>query len=238
MPFLFRNFPSEELNIYFICTVGQHIFVQTCNITTETEFMETNDDIKLQMQLINKIRSVKRVYRQLAIHSSVFRKNSDLQCISGCTACCIKTDIEATVLEFLPAAYESYLDGSYEKVLESIEVHQNAGDGTCIFYQPLNSEGGCINYQNRGMVCRLFGFSSKLNKYGNREFVSCRFIKEMVNPSVLKSVIGEAPDMSAYYLKLFGIDPKLSIQYLPINEAIREALEIVIMHFYYRKKPA
>lgn len=188
--------------------------------------------------LINKIRSVKRVFRQLAIHSSLFRKESKLQCISSCTACCAKPDIEATILEFLPAAYDSYLDGSYVEVLENIERYQSAGDNTCIFYQPLNGGGGCMNYQNRGMICRLFGFSSKLNKAGKREFVSCRFIKEIADPSILQASIDKAPDMSAYYMKLFGIDPKLSIQYYLVNEAVRRALEMVLMHFHYRKRPA
>jgi Fe-S-cluster containining protein len=188
--------------------------------------------------LIIKIRSVKRVYRQLAIHSSLFRKSSKLQCISGCSACCAKPDIEATILEFLPAAYASYMDGSYLQLIENIERVQNAGDSTCAFYQPLNGNGGCMNYVNRGMICRLFGFSSKLDKTENRELLSCRFIKEIVNPSDLQASIDKAPDMSAYYMKLFGIDPKLSIQYYPINEAIMKALEMVLMHFHYRKKPA
>jgi Fe-S-cluster containining protein len=188
--------------------------------------------------LIKKIRSVNRVYRQLAIHSSVFRKKSRLHCISNCTVCCAKPDIEATILEFLPAAYNSYLDGSYAKVLENIERNQNIDDNTCIFYQPLNGGGGCMNYQNRGMICRLFGFSSKINRSGRREFVSCKFIKETADPALLQASIEKAPDMSAYYMKLFGIDPKLSIQYYPINEAIKKALEMVLMHFHYRKRPA
>ncbi len=188
--------------------------------------------------LIKKIQGVKRVYRQLGIHTSAFREKSKLQCVSSCAICCTKPDIEATILEFLPAAYDSYLDGSYLQVLERIEHCQNNGDNNCVFYQPLNGNGGCMNYQNRGMICRLFGFSSKLNKSGSREFVSCKYIKVNADPSILQASLGAAPDISAYYMKLFGIDPKLSIQYYPINEAIRRALEMVVMHFHYRKKPA
>jgi hypothetical protein len=88
------------------------------------------------------------------------------------------------------------------------------------------------------MICRLFGFSSKLDKYGEREFVSCRFIKAMADPVILRATIDKAPDMTSYYMKLFGIDQKLSIQYFPINIAIQKALEIVLLHFHYKKKLA
>jgi len=44
--------------------------------------------------------------------------------------------------------------------------------------------------------------------------------------------------MTDYYMKLYGIDPWLSVQYFPVNEAIKTALEMVILNFQYRKKPA
>lgn len=187
------------------------------------------------MTLNQKIIRVKRVFRQLAIHSSVFKKSSALSCVSGCSACCTKPDIEATILEFLPAAYDMYLNDTYEQVLESLD---KKSDSTCIFYNPLGEGGACTNYQNRGLICRLFGFSSKIDKYGNREFVSCKYIKAMADETVMKDAIEKAPDMSAYYMRLFGIDQKLAIQYFPINEAIKKAIEIVLLYFQYRKKPA
>jgi len=187
------------------------------------------------MELERKVRSVNRVYRQLAIHTSTFKKTSDLACVSGCSACCMKPDIEATVLEFLPAAYELYMTDSYEPLLERLNSLE---DTACIFYNPMNAGGACTNYQNRGMVCRLFGFSSKLDKYERRTLVACKMIKQQTNPETIDLKLEKAPDMNGYYLKLFGIDPKLATQYFPINQAIKIALETVLLHFQFRKRPA
>lgn len=187
------------------------------------------------MELERKVRSVNRVYRQLAIHTSTFKKNSGLACVSGCSACCVKPDIEATVLEFLPAAYELYMTNSYEPVLEKLNSLE---DTSCIFYNPMNLGGACTNYQNRGMVCRLFGFSSKLDKYAKLTLVSCKILKQQVDPETISAKLIKAPDMNGYYMKLFGIDPELATKYFPINQAIKIALEIVLLHFQYRKRPA
>ncbi len=187
------------------------------------------------MALIEKIHSVNRIYRQLAIHNSYFKKASGIGCPPGCSACCINPEINATILEFLPAAYDLCLKGAYEPVLTAIDER---GDSGCIFYNPMNEGGACSNYQNRGLICRLFGSSSKLDKYENRVLVSCKIIKSNTDPLILSNTIIKSPDMNAYYMKLFGIDQKLSIQYFPINEAIKKAIEIVLLHFQYRKKPA
>ena len=187
------------------------------------------------MVLLNKIKAVERICRQADIHVARFKEKSGLTCLPGCGHCCVKPDIEATVLEFLPAAYSIFLDETYENILDRLE---NQTGSVCVFYNPFGKEGFCSNYPNRGLVCRLFGFSTKTDKHGNRIFVTCSQIKKTIQSTKLEKSIRLAPEMSAYYMKLYGIDPKLSIQYLPVNEAIKEALKIVITYFQYRKKPA
>lgn len=187
------------------------------------------------MTLQQKISGVKRVYRHLSIHSSAYKKAAGIGCPAGCSLCCTKPDIEATVLEFLPAAYELYLDGTIEKVLNDLESRQ---DPVCYFYNPLSAEGGCTIYQYRGMICRLFGYSTKSDKHGSPTLVTCKIIKSQKSQDELKVSIDKAPQLSSYYLKLFGIDQKLAIQYFPINEAVKRSLELVLFHFQFRKKPA
>ena len=187
------------------------------------------------MYLTKKIKAVEKAFRQLGAHISRFKKESNLNCVANCGACCSKPDIEATVMEFLPAAYFLYLTGEYNVVLNTIAAKQ---DNACIFYMPFARGGYCSNYQYRGLVCRLFGFSVSTDKQGAPVLVTCKPIKSSTDINKIKHTLRHAPEMSAYYLKLFGIDPKLTTHYFPINQAIKKALDMVLMHFQYTKKPA
>ncbi len=187
------------------------------------------------MQLITKINSVNSLYSAINASTARFKKESGLTCNSGCGDCCLKTDISATVLEFLPAAHNLYLKGEYSRILDRIE---QCNDSRCVFYTPFNKRGFCLDYKNRGMICRLFGFSVRANKYGLPNLVTCKHIKEKINAVQLEKTISFAPLISHYYLKLFSIDPELSVKFFPINESIRRALEIVLLHYQYRKRRA
>ena len=43
--------------------------------------------------------------------------------------------------------------------------------------------------------------------------------------------------MRNYYFKLQSIDGNLSTKLMPINEAIREAIKVVLSYYAYRRKP-
>ena len=187
------------------------------------------------MYLKYKINAVNRVFRQADACVASFQNRSKLSCLPGCSLCCQKKNIEATILEFLPAAYHLYLSGKYHDVLDDIE---NRLDGLCVFYNPFSNEGSCSLYQNRGLVCRLFGFSKKTDKQDSHILITCRQIKEHYNIDNIRNKLIHAPEISSFYLKLYGIDPKLVVHYSPINEAVKAALEIVLLHFKYTKKPA
>ena len=93
-------------------------------------------------------------------------------------------------------------------------------------------------YSVRGLICRLFGFSVKTDKLGSRTLVTCHLIKDTMNGALLEPSLEIAPNLSSYYMRLYGIDPSLSIRYLPVNHAIKEAIEMILFDFNYRKKPA
>lgn len=187
------------------------------------------------MYLINKIKAVNKVFGQLELQISKFKEKSGISCASNCGVCCQKNDIEATVLEFLPAALSLYISGEYEKIFTQVE---NNPGGICVFYNPFAREGFCSQYQNRGLICRLFGFTTKKGKNGIPSLITCKTIKQSLDPVLLEKSIEEAPEMVEYYMKLHCIDPMLAIQYFPINLSIRKALEMVLLHFEYKKKPA
>ena len=164
---------------------------------------------------------------------SNFQGRAGLFCKAGCGECCKKADIEATTLEFLPFAQHVYESGCANDWLERLRIHTST---TCLFLKAHKEgmdTGLCSQYVYRGLICRLFGFSARTNKYGKRELVSCRIIKteqskqfEVAAEEVMEG--GLVPVMNHYYMQLFAIDPDLGRDFYPINEAIKRAIEYVL----------
>lgn len=184
--------------------------------------------------LDEKIKALKRMYRHLDRHTSAFKRRSDLACVNGCGACCMNGALHSTILEFIPAAHDLYLKGEYDTILEQIE---NKQDSICVFYNPFSKGQNCTIYRYRGLICRLYGFSVKYDKNGKGTLVTCQQIKNATTSTQIRQFLDIAPNLSSYYLRLYGIDPALSVVYLPVNQAIKEAIEQVLLYFNYRIKP-
>lgn len=188
------------------------------------------------MLLGQKVQAVEEAFQLLHQEMSTFQGWSGLHCKSGCGKCCRKPDIEATVLEFLPLAYSFYKSRTAEEWLQKLQEHSGA---YCILFKASDVGSDlCTQYAYRGLICRLFGFSARTNKYAKREFVSCLTIKteQAENYSATVGLIlggHTVPVMNQYYMRLFAIDPDLGRQFFPINEAIKRAIEIVIHHHAY-----
>lgn len=189
--------------------------------------------------LPSKVRAVKKVYARLDQEIDQLQKTSGLHCLSGCGECCKKPDIEATPLEFLPLALQFYDEGKAETALNEI---RNSKVSLCYVFRPhvTNFGGLCNEYPNRGLICRLFGFTARRNKEGQSELVTCKLIKEQQKADFDALVIEmksgkKVPVMSDYYSRIAGIDPNLTAFY-PINEAMAQALETVMHYYAYRKR--
>lgn len=163
-----------------------------------------------------------------------------MHCLTGCGLCCRKPDITATPLEFLPLAWALWSEGKalafYEEVTASKE------NTICTLFAPLHesSTGGmCRRYTSRGLICRLFGFTAARDRNGNAQLVTCRPIKteqpEAYSSGLELTAKGHVAFMRDYYFRLSCIDPELGRQMLPVNEAIRVALETVLSYYAYRK---
>jgi len=189
------------------------------------------------MSLEEKVKSVEEVFRRLDTEISTLQSWSGLHCKAGCGKCCFKPDIEATVLEFLPFAYHLYKIGESEAWLAKVE---NAESGLCPILNPTQGGVGlCSEYAYRGLICRLFGYSARTNKYDKRELVTCQIIKteqtENFNLAQLKVSEGESvPVMNQYYMQLHGIDFELTHEFYPIKVAIKKAIETVLQYYAYR----
>jgi uncharacterized protein len=187
--------------------------------------------------LSQKVQAIEEVFALLDQEMSNFKGWSGLSCKIGCGKCCDKPDIEATVLEFLPFAHHLYLINQAYDWLAKIDG--NKVDLCVIFESRGAGSGLCSEYHYRGLICRLFGFSARTNKYAQREFMSCQTIKtEQVlayTQTVDKVMLGEfVPVMNHYYMRLHAIDRDLARDFYPINEAIRRAIETVLHYYAYR----
>ena len=189
--------------------------------------------------LPEKVNAVKRVYSRLDKEIEQMQQSSGLHCLSGCGECCKKPDIECTPIEFLPLALELYDEGRAEQVWEEL---QSKNDSQCYVFRPnITRFGGmCDAYPNRGLICRLFGFTARTNKEGGKELVTCKFIKqeqatayEQLNRDLKDGK--KIPVMSEYYTRMTAIDPTLS-DFHPINKAMQKALEVVMHYYAYRKR--
>ncbi|WP_339923492.1 YkgJ family cysteine cluster protein [uncultured Cyclobacterium sp.] len=193
------------------------------------------------MSIARKVELVERLFYQLEQESAQFEKTSGLGCVSGCGKCCSYPDIEASPLEFLPWAFHLFLNGEAESTLNMLEEAHNTA---CFIYKPLtiNGQGRCSDYKYRGLICRLFGFAANKDKYGNLRLATCKIIKEgqtnQYNATVEAISKGlEVPIFTDYYMQLNQIDFQMGNKILPVNKALKMALEEVLQYYAYRPCP-
>ncbi|MFZ9982304.1 MAG: hypothetical protein ACO3FI_09765, partial [Cyclobacteriaceae bacterium] len=90
--------------------------------------------------LVNQVRSL---HAELDSEIRAFQNASGLHCLTGCGKCCLKPDIEATPLEFLPLAMSLYREGLAEEWLQSTA----SGDSICrVFNEGQAGQGKCTRY--------------------------------------------------------------------------------------------
>lgn len=191
------------------------------------------------MNLQEKSQEVRKIFDELDMEIKTFISASKLSCIPGCGFCCSNPKVSASVLEFLPLAFDLYEKGKAEKALELLEKQ---GDNQfCILYKPVskdNSLGFCSDYGNRGMICRLFGSASRKNKEGKKEIITCKKIKEQKKDlfEIAAKAVNEdmgIPSSSGAYSKLYNLDFQMTADQMPINEAIKKALVAVLTFKFY-----
>jgi Fe-S-cluster containining protein len=187
--------------------------------------------------LEEKVKLVERVLAELDQEISSFQGWSGLHCGYGCGKCCFKADIEATVLEFLPFAWHLHAGGLSEEWRDRL---LNEESTVCVILNPtLAGAGLCSQYAHRGLICRLFGYSARTNKYNQKELVTCQIIKSEQTSAfedASRQIEGgrHVPVMTDFYYRLQSIDAELAREFHPINVAIRKAIETVMHYYAYR----
>ncbi|HEY3429874.1 MAG TPA: YkgJ family cysteine cluster protein [Cyclobacteriaceae bacterium] len=190
------------------------------------------------MTMEERVQEVESVFKKLDQEIASFQSWSGLHCKFGCGKCCFKPDIEATILEFLPFAYHLYKN---DQAFEWLEKLRSSDSSICLILNPTQSGAGlCTEYAHRGLICRLFGYSARTNKYGDRELVTCQIIKteQSSNYQLAVDTIktgNDVPMMNQFYMQLHAIDMDLTRDFYPINIAIRKAIETVLHYYAYRE---
>ena len=187
------------------------------------------------MTLAEKVNSVEEVFQALDDDLTSFKTQSGLHCKSGCGKCCQKADINATVLEFLPLAYHSFKQNTSAELYEKASSHE---DELCVMLDGARTSGMCLDYKYRGMVCRIFGFTARINRLGLKDLITCRIIKTEQEENYNKTINGATdgiPLAQSYYRRLMNIDDELSRTQYPINVAIKKAIEEVMHYYAYRE---
>ena len=186
------------------------------------------------------IDEVEKVFEELDAHLLSTAEVSGLKCPDFCGMCCRKADIEASPLEFMPLAAWLYKKGKVNDFLAKLDHPEHQW---CACFDPdASAKGawGCQYYEHRGLICRLFGFGFRLNRENLPVLVTCKIMKSTQAAAVSKagemavSHPEEMPVFSNYFMRLLAIDPDLAVPQMPINQAIRVAIEK--LYFYYLDK--
>ncbi|MBU3823028.1 YkgJ family cysteine cluster protein [Flavobacteriaceae bacterium XHP0103] len=196
------------------------------------------------MNIESKVRLVEGLFEQLDVEISTFQNQTRLQCLAGCGHCCTNPTIEASPLEFLPWAFHVFLLGKAEDTLK--ELKNKDKQSVCHIYSPLNliesTLGRCGDYKHRGLICRLFGYAATRDKYGQQRLATCKIIKENqlqhfqeASDAISKGLY--VPMFTDYYMQLNNIDFKLGNTIVPINKALKLALEEVLQYYAYKPFP-
>jgi len=190
-------------------------------------------NIKISPELNELNEKVLDLFAEVDKRAKELKDLTGLDCIEGCGHCCLKKDIEATILEFLPLSIHLWKKGEAGAWLDKISG--SGTEGVCVFYQPdprIQNDGRCGMYSHRGLICRMFGVFGTRDKKGAPALAVCSVIKKNLPKEVEKAekIAGSGagvPLMTEYSSRLAAIDPALGSRFYPINVAIRYAIEKV-----------
>lgn len=175
---------------------------------------------------------VESIYKDSHETFSSFQQEQNLNCLTGCGKCCLGKEINATIVELLPTAYKLYDAKVAEEILEKIEKLNSEHEIIqCIFYEKHSPDGvlgKCTNYDTRPSVCRSFGAAATKNKEGKKVAAVCKLIKEHRPEEYKNANFENAPVMGDFARKIMSIDSVMGRELIPINQALRFALEKVL----------
>ena len=182
------------------------------------------------------------VYGDLERQIADFKKMAGIDCLRKCQNCCSTAKyVEASIFEMLPLGLHLWGEGRAEEILGKLEgVHPEALCISLNLYPTEKVPGGCTHYSLRPLICRLFGFSATVDKYGQPLIAICNPLKERnsgIDSRINEQIRGNlpVPRMPDFSRKIAFIDPRLGQEKYPINIALWEALELIGQKIHLKK---
>ncbi len=175
------------------------------------------------------------LYDDLERETLSFQNRWTLRCPPLCGHCCNRParNIETTLLEMLPVAMEMVSAGRQEN-LRMLFIGKKPEEEPCLFYQFQDNpdQGQCSIYENRALICRLFGFSGQIDKYGKPRIALCKMVtkEHSTIPSAFLTMAEESlpfPIFTHYGTRLKNLYPRATDQLYPINISFLMALEYI-----------
>jgi Fe-S-cluster containining protein len=165
----------------------------------------------------------------------VFRVRTGLRCPQRCGICCESAQVEASVLECLPLAWEIFRLREEERISLAMEKNAREEDLRCVLFvadEGTAGLGSCAYYPFRPLVCRLFGYTARRDKTGRLELRLCKVMREQSPES---PILSNPPDIHHMdppvyqdsFFQIASINPEMGFRLLPINAALKEALDYV-----------
>lgn len=154
-------------------------------------------------------------------------------CPPLCGVCCFRHEVESTPLECYPVAHQLFHEGRADEIYKQIHIASETRSRICVLYapDPMNPDHGrCSAYENRPLICRLFGYAASHNKYGQVRYMPCR-IASQAAPDITGRVttailsVKEPPIFSDFFHRVADLKPDQGYRRMPINLALKEAIE-------------
>lgn len=181
---------------------------------------------------------LQNIYDEMWQSFSQYQQASGLYCLEGCGKCCNNPEVEASVLEMFPLALRILDENKLEEWLDKLE---NPTQDHCVMYRPHSpdgSKGQCGVYKERPSLCRMFGVAGFYNKYHEVTLSVCKLIREKY-PDLTKTreseVSDQTPVLANWSYSLMQLDPALIQDRMPINQALKKALERVALYALYQE---
>jgi Fe-S-cluster containining protein len=187
----------------------------------------------LSQRLTTMIADLTRLFQSLDEEVMSFAQAQSVRCLPGCGACCQSPNIETTVAEMLPLAYELFQKGNAEDRAWNWSEQKGALCPQYESHPDRPAQGRCQTYAFRPAICRLFGYSGFRDKSGTIRFATCRKIQVQEGDKIqriegrLNRGESSIPFLSEAHERVAEIGGNLAWEILPINEALRRALEII-----------
>ncbi len=158
------------------------------------------------------------------MHALGFSRHTGISCPPACGDCCHSDKPEDSVLSALPASLWAVDNGKLE-LLERYALEHP--DKPCVFYDPA-LERPCSIYPLRPLICRLFGFAGRRDKYGMIQYLPC---SRMLHKPRLRDAT--PPVFSDYSIRLANLYPPLGTDRRQLNAAFFKAAQWLLLRRQY-----